>query len=137
MSEKNIDKKSLTAIALTKYEIVQLNKALNDKNCPNSEVEAIELKIAKILSLLQFTSNSGSTTETFKVLCKWINHSKLLTDSATEFFNSEEYALSISGLDKRDVKELDDIRNNIPEIMKIKINDKELKKQFVCSKKSN
>lgn len=136
MAEKNIDKRSLTVIALIKYEIVQLNKALNDKKCLNSEVESIELRMAQLLSLLQFISNSGSTTETFKVLCKWINHSKLLTDSVTEFFNSEEFALSISGLDKRNVKELDDIRNKIPEIMEIKINDKELKKQFVGLEKS-
>lgn len=132
-----LDKRSLTLIALIKYEIVQLNKALNDKNCSNSDVEKIEEKIAQFLALLQFTSNSGSSTETLKLLCKWINQSKLLADTATEFLNSEEFAQATIGLDERDFKELDHVRESLAETIKIEINEKELKKQLLNSKKGN
>lgn len=132
-----LDKRSLTLIALIKYEIVQLNKALNDKNCSNSDVEKIEEKIAQFLALLQFTSSSSSSTETLKLLCKWINQSKLLADTATEFLNSEEFAQATIGLDERDVKELDHVRESLAETIKVEINEKELKKQLLNSEKGN
>lgn len=132
-----LDKRSLTLIALIKYEIVQLNKALNDKNCSNSDVEKIEEKIAQFLALLQFTSSSSSSTETLKLLCKWINQSKLLADTATKFLNSEEFAQATINLDERDVKKLDHVRESLAETINIEINEKELKKQLLDSEKGN
>lgn len=120
---KTMDKRSLTCIAFIKYEIVQLGIASSDKNCPETEIDELRLKIAELIVLLKFLTSSNSIAETVKTLCKWINKGQLLATNATNFFASDEYKQQLIGLDERDVKTLDNIRDKIANTMEIKISD--------------